>query len=266
MASINSAMDIFKLLPKTNCRKCNEKTCLAFAAAVFKGKRNMNECPYLDQETIDQYQGGINSLKSVEEDMAETVEGLKEKIQTIDLTAAAERIGGRYAGNKLIVKILGKDFGIDKDGNFYTEIHTIPWVAIPLLNYVLYSKGKPPTGNWIPFRELPNGRERAGLFEQRCEKPLKRIADAYMDLFKDMLEIFDGMKTDNVASDIGIILYPLPKVPILFCYWKPEEGIESSIHIFFDETVASNLGAETLYTLCAGLVNMFEKLAVKHGA
>ena len=31
-------MEIFKLLNGSNCRECNEKTCLAFAVAVFKEK------------------------------------------------------------------------------------------------------------------------------------------------------------------------------------------------------------------------------------
>jgi len=38
MSKFNNTMDVFKLLPKTNCRKCNKPTCLAFAAAVFKGQ------------------------------------------------------------------------------------------------------------------------------------------------------------------------------------------------------------------------------------
>jgi len=36
MAQIKNAMEIFKLLEKSNCRECNEKTCLAFAGAVFQ--------------------------------------------------------------------------------------------------------------------------------------------------------------------------------------------------------------------------------------
>jgi ArsR family metal-binding transcriptional regulator len=32
-------MEIYKLLNGSNCRECNEKTCLAFAVAVFKGKK-----------------------------------------------------------------------------------------------------------------------------------------------------------------------------------------------------------------------------------
>jgi hypothetical protein len=51
------------------------------------------------------------------------------------------------------------------------------------------------------------------------------VADSYDDLFKDMLEVFSGDREYNLfGSDISIILHPLPRVPILVCYWKPGEA------------------------------------------
>jgi len=40
---------LHKLLPKTNCRKCGKRTCLAFAIELAKGKCRLEECPILDQ-------------------------------------------------------------------------------------------------------------------------------------------------------------------------------------------------------------------------
>jgi hypothetical protein len=54
-------------------------------------------------------------------------------------------------------------------------------------------------------------------------------------------------------------------VPLLICYWKPEDGLESSLNIFFDATAEENLNIESIYILGTGLVIMFEKLAVRHG-
>ena len=53
MAQFKNAMEIFKLLNKSNCRECKEATCLAFAAAVFQGRRKLNECPHLDQSILE---------------------------------------------------------------------------------------------------------------------------------------------------------------------------------------------------------------------
>jgi len=40
-------IDIFKLLPRTNCRKCGYLTCLAFAAGLRQGAAHLEDCPHL---------------------------------------------------------------------------------------------------------------------------------------------------------------------------------------------------------------------------
>ncbi len=47
---MTSAMEIYQLLPKTNCKKCNESTCMAFAVALLSGSRRYTECPPLMEE------------------------------------------------------------------------------------------------------------------------------------------------------------------------------------------------------------------------
>lgn len=40
-----SPMEVYRLLPKTNCRKCGHASCLAFAAFLSKGKASSADCP-----------------------------------------------------------------------------------------------------------------------------------------------------------------------------------------------------------------------------
>ncbi len=40
-------MELYKYLPKTNCKKCKEKTCMAFALALLQGKARIDDCPPL---------------------------------------------------------------------------------------------------------------------------------------------------------------------------------------------------------------------------
>ncbi len=266
MAELKNTMEIFKLLNHSNCRDCGEKTCLAFAAAVFKGKRRIEECPHLAPEIIEKYAGNTRRAQSIEEDMAETVEKLKARIADSDLSEAATRVKGRFANGKLTIRILGKDFSVDSTGRLFSEIHINHWLVIPVLTYILEGGGSPIAGKWAPFRELPDGMIRNPLFQRRCEDPLKKMADEYPDFFADLLDIFDGKQVDNLFdSDISIVLYPLPLVPMLMCYWKPDEGMESSFHLFFDQNAGDNLPIDALYTLTAGFVHMFEKIAGRHG-
>ncbi|MBW1837368.1 MAG: DUF3786 domain-containing protein, partial [Deltaproteobacteria bacterium] len=78
--------------------------------------------------------------------------------------------------------------------------------------------------------------------------------------------IFNGRQVENhYASDIALVLHPLPRVPILICYWYPEDDLESSLNIFFDSTAEDNLNIESIWALATGLVRMFEKIALRHG-
>jgi len=42
-----SGLEIFKLLPKTNCAECGRPTCLAFAMALAQKKASLEECPHV---------------------------------------------------------------------------------------------------------------------------------------------------------------------------------------------------------------------------
>ena len=40
MPRLTTPLEVFKLLPKTNCGSCELSTCMAFAAAVIKTGKN----------------------------------------------------------------------------------------------------------------------------------------------------------------------------------------------------------------------------------
>jgi len=45
-----TGIQIFKLLPKTNCKECGVPTCLAFAMNLAAGKAELSACPYVSEE------------------------------------------------------------------------------------------------------------------------------------------------------------------------------------------------------------------------
>ncbi len=45
-----TGIQIFKLLPKTNCKECGDPTCLAFAMKLAAGKAELSLCPYVSEE------------------------------------------------------------------------------------------------------------------------------------------------------------------------------------------------------------------------
>ncbi len=54
-------MDIYKLLPRGNCRRCGEPTCFTFALKLAAGQRQPEDCPVLLESA---YQTNLFEIKS----------------------------------------------------------------------------------------------------------------------------------------------------------------------------------------------------------
>ena len=48
-----TGIEIFKMLPKTNCKECGFPTCLAFAMGLATAKAELDKCPYVSEEVRD---------------------------------------------------------------------------------------------------------------------------------------------------------------------------------------------------------------------
>ena len=46
-----SGIQIYKLLPQTNCKECGFPTCLAFAMKLAAKQVELTDCPYVSEES-----------------------------------------------------------------------------------------------------------------------------------------------------------------------------------------------------------------------
>lgn len=76
-----SVLDIFKLLPGTNCRECGFTTCMAFAAAFTQSETGPEQCPYFAKPIsknaiypVYDKQGNLVSTVSIEIDSDKKVQ------------------------------------------------------------------------------------------------------------------------------------------------------------------------------------------------
>jgi len=65
-----SPFSFYKHLPRTNCKKCGELTCLAFAVGVIQGRYKLEQCPTLQEPSYGQQKAAI------EKQLAEYFENL----------------------------------------------------------------------------------------------------------------------------------------------------------------------------------------------
>jgi hypothetical protein len=266
MKQFKNSFEIYKLLNKSNCKECGERTCLAFSGKVFHEQNQLSDCPHVDQTTLKTYGGSIiGELNKGENNIENVISKLKQEIRQIDLPSIANEIGGFFSEGKLALKVFGKDFYIHPNGEVSSDLHLNYWIIIPLLKYTNAHTKVPLTGKWISFRELTTGNSRYPLFRQRSELPMSKIAETYTGLFEDLILVFNGRQVENHnGSDISLVVHPLPMLPILISYWKPEEGFESNFNFLFDSSAEQNLEIEQINTICSGIAIMFQKLSIKH--
>ena len=55
-------LEILRLLPKTNCRECNEPTCMVFSTRVAEGVKGPEDCPSLNSEGMEKLRGYLKEF------------------------------------------------------------------------------------------------------------------------------------------------------------------------------------------------------------
>jgi len=265
MPGLNTPLEIYKLLNKSNCKKCMLPSCLAFAAAVISGEKKLSDCPDLDDETIQSIGGETAPRKTTEDEMTGQLANLKQEAAKTDYASVAEKLGAVAVGETLAINCLGKDFIIDSTGEMNSECHTNIWVHGPLLKYITHSTGKSICENWLPFNQLQGSANWSRFFSHRCEEDMRLLVDAHTELFFELLDLFGAQTiTGVIDTDYSLLIHPLPKLPMVINYWNAEDDFTSKLSIFFDSTAPDNLNIEFIYTITRGLVEMFRALIVKH--
>ena len=271
--STPTVMDILKALPKTNCRDCGQLSCLAFAALLQKGGIAALKCPHLPPDTLKDIQkpsSEPSSPESMVNRRDEMVYDLKKRFCDMDFTGIASRLGASMVHENLVLRCLGRNFELDPQGELHSECHINNWVHLPLLNYAVRGVGKDTTGEWVRFAELKNSADWVRFFEHRCERGMRAMAEESPELFFDSLTLFSARKAVATAgeafahADFAVVLDPLPKLPVLLAYWKAEGEFESTFSLFFDRSAEENLGAESIYMLVTGWLEMMKRILSRH--
>lgn len=268
----SSALDILKLLDRSNCRECGVPTCLAFAAAVAQGQRALSDCPHVEAEVVDRFEDLTASRQAddTSRDVSEvrgTIEQLVRDVARVDYSDAAERLGGALKGDCLAVPCLGRIFELDEGGQLHAQCHVNQWVHAPLLEYVIFGVGKDPQGDWVHFNELQGTASWVPFFAHRCEGAIKRIVDDYHDLFFDIMSLFEAEPpniSDDLEADWALVIYPLPKVPLLICYWKAEDEFPSKLSVLYDRSTNVNLPPGAVFSITQAIAQMLAKMVTKH--
>ena len=123
-------------------------------------------------------------------------------------------------------------------------------VSILLLHYLLRADGLPPAGEWLAFRELPDGLFYAATFAQRAEVPLAQAFGAGsgggdgVSRLHAAAAAAGGLPLD--LADAAFAFQPLPRLALAVLVWDGDEEFPAQASVVFDAAAGHYLPAEDL--------------------
>ncbi|MFN3480249.1 MAG: DUF3786 domain-containing protein [Thermodesulfovibrionales bacterium] len=249
-------LEIYKLLPRTNCGECSQKTCMAFAVYLKTGHEGINECRYLSPSTIER----IRSMLNEGDWRDELLRSLKKEIQDLDVIKIGHEIGAVIRDNAIGIRCIGKDYLIDNNGNITPEPYN-KWIGILLLHYIR-NKGRGDfTGQWVSFSEFKGGLVKASTFQRDCEEPLRELFDVMNERIDQILQRLGGRPVSGFPAERAWMIDLLPRVRLLILYSKGDEEFPSSLKIVFDKVTGNFLDVESIIFLLEGFVHTLRMMA-----
>ena len=111
-----------------------------------------------------------------------------------------------------------------------------PFLQALLLYYFASSDGAKPSGEFISFSELPEGRFYNQAFQGYTGKELSRRFGLDVERFRRVAQAAGGHSYP--LGDAAFLFQALPRLALLVVYWQGDEDFPSSCQILFESTAS----------------------------
>lgn len=114
------------------------------------------------------------------------------------------------------------------------------------------SNGAEPTGEWISFQEVPDGRFYLDAFHRRAKNPLvQAFGERPENMAKLASQAYKAQPFDQ--GDASVKVRALPRINVALILWKGDDEFPPEGNILFDRNIVQILSAEDIAWL-AGMV------------
>jgi hypothetical protein len=114
------------------------------------------------------------------------------------------------------------------------------------------SEGPEPTGEWISFQEIPDGRFYLDAFHRRAKNPMVQSFGEKPDLLVSLAtQVYAAQPSDQ--GDASVLVQAFPLLAVTLILWKGDEEFPPEGNILFDRNIIDILSAEDIAWL-AGMV------------
>ena len=263
-----ASLEIYKILPGTNCGDCGHPTCLSFVNdLVFRGKKP-EFCPHLsaaDRRKINDLvrAGSPRKLESYGQVMFHPLETAIKRVQPLNLSylSALMNEGSVYHAedNSITLPFLNtkltvtKEQIVDKEG-----VPLPPGFQTAVYNYLAIVEKIHPENQWVSFKELPGAVFLSSYFVNNVEGLVSAQFASRANQLISAAGSLSGKILDNPEispADVKISFPLVPKIAIRLLFWDgTEEDNLPAVATFLFDTGIYRLDLESLTYLIEELV------------
>jgi len=176
----------------------------------------------------------------------------REKIKDVDIVERCRAAGAEWLPEEGVVrvKMLGRTLHYlaeERDVSDPTGGKVELWEKIIILHYLLNATGKPPSGNFISYKDIPDGRLYWPNFIGRVHRPLIKAFGSNPGMLTETAKKFEGIPYDK--GDAAALIPALPRVSLLYIIWGADEEFSADAACLFDENITGYLPAEDITVL-----------------
>ncbi len=252
---MKTAVEIYKLLPKTNCGTCGTPNCFGFALKLASGQAKVEECGSMSPAARKELQEAAAATGvAVRTVFEQTLAALQPKIRELDFPKAARLFGLSLKGpDELEILFLNEPYRISRDtivGPSGTEPPA--WISILIYNHLCMPDPPLPAGEWITFSTVPAAHAKDKAWAGHVEEVIAKQFAANADGLRKACTAAGGTPAAIAGNhDAAFEFRFFPHYPALLLFYDavPDENFPAQCKLLLDRTAPKYLDIESMVVL-----------------
>ncbi len=252
---MRTAVEIYRLLPKTNCGKCGTTSCFGFAAKLATRQAKTDDCPNMTapaREALREDEREITAPRGTV--FEQTLAALHPKVAALDFARVAESVGAVPCGKDCLkISFLNEYYTVTKERILGpTGSEPEPFLSILIYNHLCMPDHPLPSGEWITFASVPASHAKDKAWASHVEEVIAKHFTGNVDGLKSACKRLGGMETETKGThDAAFSFRFFPRYPALLLFYDiaPEEDFPAQVKLLLDRYVDKFLDIESIVVL-----------------
>ncbi len=253
--TMKSAVEIYKLLPKTNCGSCGMSSCFGFAAKLASQQASLDDCPNMTTAARDSLREAVREQGDLQGTVFEqSLKALQPKVRALDFQKTAALFGAALIGpDCLTIPFLNECFTVTKE-TIVDASGKQPqaFISILIYNHLCMPAPPAPTGEWITFSSVPASHAKDKAWAGHVEDVIAKHFDGRVSELRAACEKFGGVPARIGGNhDAAFEFRFFPHYPALLQFYDsvPDEDFPAQCKLLLDKTAPSYLDIESIVVL-----------------